>query len=587
MSIDNMLSFLYLLIAAVVAVPLFRRLKLGSILGYLCAGILIGPACLHLIGDTKDVLHFSELGVVLLLFVIGLELNPEKLWRMRTQITMLGGTQLSLCAVGIAAVVWALGFNQNTSIVIGLALALSSTAFALQLMVEKGIIGFQQGRLGFAILLMQDLAVIPILLLASYLAPIAAGEPINLWLCLGAITALLIVGRYIINPLLDLVARFGSNETMTATALLIVLGSAVLMEKSGLSMGLGAFSAGVLLANSRYRHQLEADIEPFKGLTLGLFFIAIGMTLDIDLLLDKPVALFGLALGLMLLKTAVITVLMLLAKQPLRLALPVALMLSQGGEFAFVIITQSAESGMFEESVADTVNLVVGLSMMLTVPLVAIAQYLTGPGRSNETIDQPDIDAKSEVVILGFGRFGQMTGRILSANHIPFTAIDQDPEHIKFVRQFGNKVFFGDATRLDLLNRAGIRDAQAVIVAIDETEKAVLITRLIRSNIEHIKIIARARNRLHYLSLKEAGADAVIRELYDGSLQAAEEVLGAIGYSTGQAIKTIELFKQHDNKLLERAASHHDDIDKVVEIGKEGRKELEQLFNEDNDHPAN
>ncbi len=575
-------SVLYFLIAAVIAVPLFRSLRLGAILGYLCAGMLIGPSGLHLISETQDLLHFSEIGVVLLLFVIGLELNPEKLWKMRGHITLVGGGQMLLSALAIGAVFYSVSSMISQSIVIGLALALSSTAFAVQLMVEKGVLGSPSGRLGFAILLMQDLAVIPVLLVVSYLAPTTTGEMMSPWVSLTAVVILLAIGRYAINPILDLIARFGSYETMTATALLIVLGAAFLMDGAGLSMGLGAFMAGVLLANSRYRHQLETDIKPFKGLTLGLFFIAIGMSFNVDLLVSEPLPLIALALALMLAKATLVTLLLMLAKQPWRKALPIALMLSQGGEFAFVIMTEASGSGLVPIGLAEKVNLVVGLSMMLTVPLVSLLPLLN---RRQVTTNQegPVNVSSTDVLILGFGRFGQMTGRILSANHIPFTAIEQDPEHIKFVRQFGNTVYFGDATRLDLLHNAGIGSAQAVIVAIDNAEAATEVVKLIRMNFSKVKIIARARNRMHYLKLKAAGADVMIREIYDGSLTAAEEALSAIGYSTGQAIKAIELFRKHDSDLLERAAEHYHDPEKVLQIGLEGRKELEQLFNDDID----
>jgi CPA2 family monovalent cation:H+ antiporter-2 len=574
-------SLLFFLLAAVVFVPLFRRLRLGAILGYLFAGVLIGPQVFHLVGDPESVLHFSEIGVVLLLFIIGLELNPDKLWAMRNQIGFLGGGQLLISGLLIASLCF-FHTSWQVAVVIGLGLALSSTAFAIQLMAEKGILASANGRRGFSILLMQDLAVIPILLVVQALADTPSSEAQPWWYGVFAVIALLVCGRFLLDPLLNIVARFGSRETMTATALLIVVGAAYIMYMAGLSMGMGAFIAGIMLANSHFRHQLETDVEPFKGLTLGLFFIAIGMTLNISLLIEKPLLIIFFALGLMALKTVVIMVLLYFSRVDWRSSLQLGLMLSQGGEFAFVIMSQAGTLNLVSSDIIEIVNLVVGLSMALTAPLVALVNIL--PEKKSvdiETDKMPEVEKESEILILGFGRFAQITGRILSANGIPFTALDNDPAHIKFIKRFGNKIHFGDIMRLDVLQAAGIDHAHTVLITIENGEKAVELTEIIRENYPDTYIIARAYNRVNYLKLVAAGANKVIREIFAGSLDAATETLVTLGYTTGQALKTVDTFRQHDEHLLERALEHHDDLDKVIEIAKEGRRELEELFSRD------
>ena len=580
-------GLLFFLLSAVVFVPLFRRCHLGAILGYLFAGVLLGPQVLDVIDNPESVLHFAEIGVVLLLFIIGLELNPDKLWAMRQQIALLGGGQLLICSIGIF-LFCLLHTQWSVAMVIGLALGLSSTAFAVQLMAEKGILASANGRRGFAILLMQDLAVIPILLLVQSLAqgPVAATQP--WWYGLLAVAAVLLVGRFCLNPLLNMIARYGSRETMTAMALLIVVGAAYLMYIAGLSMGMGAFAAGIMLANSHFRHQLETDIEPFKGLTLGLFFVAIGMTLNMQLLFSQPILLFSLALGLILLKTTVIAGLLHLFDVPWRSGLLLGLMLSQGGEFAFVIMAQATTLGVVSAERVELVNLMVGLSMVLTVPLVALLNKLLvkyAPRQQAEQgiagpLSKGEPEA-SEVLILGFGRFAQMTGRILAANKIPFTALDNDASHIQFIKHFGSHIYFGDIMRLDMLRAAGIGRAHTVLIAIEDGGKALALTQLIKQHYPDLYIIARAYNRVNYLKLIAAGANKVVREVFSGSLEAATETLVNLGYTTGQALKTVDLFRQHDEDLLERSLAHHDDLDKVIAIGIEGRKELEELFNKD------
>ncbi|MEM7208065.1 MAG: monovalent cation:proton antiporter-2 (CPA2) family protein [Pseudomonadota bacterium] len=576
-------SILFFLIAAVIAVPLFRRIGLGAILGYLCAGVFIGPHGMNFIDHPEAILHFAEIGVVLLLFVIGLELNPEKLWAMRRQIALLGGGQLALSAllVGVLSL-FLLAVSITHAIVIGLALALSSTAFAIQLMAEKGILASPAGRRGFSILLMQDLAVIPILFIVSSFAIGNDSQQGVGVFGIVAIGGLLLAGRYLLNPMLGFVSKYGGRDIMTAAALLIVVGSALLMQAAGLSMGMGAFIAGIMLANSSFRHQLETDIEPFKALTLGLFFIAIGMTLDIGLLLARPLALLYAALLLMTLKAAIVGILLRIGGLAWRQSLHMGLILSQGGEFAFVIMAQASGLNILPPSLAGEVTLTVGLSMALTAPLVMIYERLRCREREDEPgeIDVRDDDSP-EVLILGFGRFGQIAGRILRAHRIPFSALDKDASHIRFVNNFGNKIHFGDATRLDVLETAGLGHARAVLVAIDNPEEAENIVKVVREHHPHTTIIARARNRSSFINLRVAGADKVLREVFSGSLNAASETLIALGYSTGEAIRSAEIFRAHDVELLDRSLEHAGDMDEMIKINLQGREELEQLFTQD------
>lgn len=576
-------SVLAYLGAAVIAVPLFRKLKLGAILGYLIAGAVIGPQGFHVIEHPEEALHFAEFGVVMLLFVIGLELNPEKLWRMRGQISLLGGGQLIVSAVIIALGVFGLfEFSWQQSILIGLTLGLSSTAFAVQLMDEHGIMGQDLGRKGFAILLLQDLAVIPVLLLVGFWSPAAENaEAVIWWYGPLAIVSVLFVGRYALNPVLKIVAQSGSREVLTAAALLIVLGNAVLMQSVGLSMGMGAFLAGIILANSNYRHQLEADIEPFKGLLLGLFFIAVGMTLDLQLLVNHPVIVFALALGLMAVKVGVIAALLGGFGTNIKDGLILGLMLSQGGEFAFVVMAKAVGANLFEPTTGNFVVLVVGISMALTSPLVMLFKRLQKPVQSATVEFDSHSGEEPEVVIAGFGRFGQIVGRILAANGLKFTALDKDANHVEFVKRFGSKIFYGDAKRADLLDAAGINHARVIVVAVDEIDESMVIVKYIRHQYPELKIVARAHNRAHAYKLIDLGVHEVIRETFESSLLAAKNTLMSIGFTEGQALGKVDVFRKHDESQVHSAAKDKDDTDKLIVRSKESREELERLFKSD------
>jgi monovalent cation:proton antiporter-2 (CPA2) family protein len=575
-------SAVIFLAATVIAVPIFKKFKLGAILGYLVAGLVIGPQVMNWVNDPVTILHFAELGVVLLLFVIGLELQPEKLWRMRNQILFTGGGQLLISALVIALILhFMMAFSWSISLVIGLALALSSTAFAVQLMTEHRILKSPPGQQGFSILLMQDLAVIPILLLVENLSTSSGQSTPPWWISVLAIVAVLAVGRYLTNPFLRLVSKYGSEEVMTAAALLIVIATAVGMQEAGLSMGMGAFVAGILLANSSFRHQLETEIEPFKGLLLGLFFIAIGMNLDLSLLVSKPLFILSASVILVLVKTGIIFAILKIAKQRKTDAIRVGLMLSQGGEFAFVVMAQASGNGLLPLQISSEVTLIVGISMALTAPLVILHSLWFNSRNCPAVYDSsPDFN-EPEVLIAGFGRFGQVSGRILAANNIPFTALDKDAEHIEFVRQFGNKVFFGDACRLDLLVAAGIEHAKVILVAVDDEDDALKIAELVRKHFPDVKVIARARNRYTAVKLYNLGIKTNVREVFAGGLEAANMLLQAYGLSETEANGLIDIFAAHDKSLLETTMMQNMDFNQLIAVSKKGRQELQNLFEED------
>jgi len=584
-----LINALYYLTAAVIAVPLFKKLGLGSILGYLCAGMVLGPHILGAIHDPEQVLHFAEYGVILLLFIIGLELAPDKLWDMRLNISIIGGSQLLVTALVIGAIFWMLALTGAQSIVLGLTLALSSTAFAIQLMSEEHILASPLGRKGFAILLLQDLAVIPILILIEVVAQTGTDESAAMpwYIGVGAMLLLFLFNRFGLNYVLKLIARTNNREIMTAASLLIVIGVATLMDAVGLSMGLGAFLAGIMLANSNFRHQMESDIEPFKGILLGLFFIAVGMTLNLSLLLQYPLLMIGGAILLVVIKTLIIVGILRLRGVTFKEGFQLGLMLSQGGEFAFVVLSQASQLGVFATELAEQITFVVGLSMALTSPLVMLHRKLWGC-RSEK---QPDQDAHwdthdPEVIIAGFGRFGQIIGRMLQARHVPFTAMDKDPAHVEFVQQFGNKLYFGDLTRLDLLQSAGVAKAKILVVAVDDKEESLQMIALARAENPNIKIIARAIDRSHAYALHKLGVNSVIRETFASSIEAATDTLKNLGYSEGQAIETAQMFRKHDEALLLKSVEHMDDMGELQNLTKQGRDELEKLFEADSKNPV-
>ncbi len=600
---QSLLHAIYYLLAAVIAVPIFRRWGLGAILGYLVAGVVIGPQVLGLIFEPQAAMHLSEFGVVMLLFVIGLELNPEQLWKSRYEVGLLGGAQILLSAILIAVFLLVLFFISSPSLswqqafIIGLTLALSSTAFAVPLMEEQKIMGLPLGRKGFSMLLSQDMAVIPILLLLASWAPVANshGERLPWWVGVLTVLGMIVAARVLFNPLLKLAAKYGSREILTAAGLLIVLGVSLLMLIVGLSMSLGAFLAGLLLAQSSYRHQLAADIEPFKGLLLGLFFIAVGMSLNLKLLFAHPVMVIALAVTLMAIKIAVITLILKIRKFSCREGILLGIMLAQGGEFAFVLMASAEELNFLPTTITNYVVLVVGISMALTGPMVigfdrlirrttlqekALADMELHKESLTALAQQPN-EHKPEVIIAGFGRFGQIIGRILTANNIPYNALDRNADHIEFLKQFGVQSYYGDPARLDLLEAAGIRDAKVLVVAVDAVDESLKIVRMVSKKYPQVALIVRARDRAHVYQLVELGVTAPIREMYESSLSAAMQTLLELGFTEGQSQNTIDLFREHDQQMLEKSLLVHTNIPALIKVAEDGRRELKELFAKD------
>lgn len=569
-----------LLAAAVIAVPIFKRFNLGSILGYLVAGVIVGPYFLGFIDNPTAVLDFAEIGVVLLLFVLGLELNPKSLWKMRKKIIGLGGAQLLFCGLALAGLsMLTLSIDFKASLLIGVTLALSSTAFAIQLLKERSLLNQPMGRIGFAILLMQDLAVIPVLLSLQAMAPDPSGHMVPWWLGLLAVVITLFIGTYLLNPLLKIVAKHGNSEVMTAAALLIVLGAALGFEYAGLSMPMGAFIAGIMLANSSFRHQLEADIEPFKGLLLGLFFITIGTSINLKMLLADPWFLLTGALLLLLVKSSVIAGLIAYTGQSKLNSFRLGLMLAQGGEFAFVVMAQALSLHVLDSQITEEITIVVGLSMALNAPLLMLFERLIQRKGKEKKVDYSNVKFETnKVIIAGFGRFGQATGRLLSAKGMQFTALDKDPEHIEFLKKVGHKIYFGDATRYDLLKKAGAKQATVLLIAIDNISDSLHLAQMAKRKFPHLQIIARAHNRTHALSLMDLNVDVVIREVWESSLTAAEHTLLALGYSPAHAERMIDIFQRHDEASLLEQLEHKDDMPALMALAKANRQQMSDLF---------
>ena len=569
---DFLTQALVYLAAGVVTVAAAKKLGLGSVLGYLIAGALIGPFALNLTGDPEDVMKFAEFGVVILLFLIGLEVRPALLWSMRKTIFGLGGAQVVATALAIAGASMLFGLPWPTALAAGLVLAMSSTAIVLQTLDEKGLRQGPVGRAAFGVLLLQDLAIIPLFALL----PLLATGPVQLtssthstslianlpaWLqtiaVLAAVGAVVGGGRFVVRPVFRFIAQSRLREIFTATSLLIVVGVALLMQIVGLSPALGAFLAGVVLAESEFRRELETDIEPFRGLLLGLFFITVGATIDFGLILSKPLLLIGLVLGLMALKFVVLFALARVGGASNRLAATVAVALAQGGEFAFVLLTFTVGAGVISQTLADLLTAVVAVSMAMT-PLTVIVyeKILTRLDRKNpaETIADPTfepVDAEPDIIIAGFGRFGQVTGRLLMANGFKSTVLDADIEMIDLLRRFGRRVHYGDATRLDLLRQAGADRAKMLIVAIDDQEKAAELVERAREAFPHLTILARAFDRRHAYDMLANGADAVERETFEGALSMGVTALKALGFRAHRALRAADYFRRHDLRTFE------------------------------------
>jgi len=571
------------LAAAVLAVPVFKRLGLGAVLGYLAAGVAIGPSGFAVIDEVESTLHFAELGVVFLMFLVGLELQPARLWKLRAQVFEFGGLQVMITTLLLAPIGWALGLSPVAAIVAGLALSLSSTAFVLQILAERRALASPPGQAAFGILLFQDVAASPLLAALPLLGAARAAEAgASVWtqvgLALGVIAGLVVAGRYVLGPLFRLVTGTRIRELSAALALLIVLATAMLMEAVGLSMALGAFLAGVLLADSPYRHELEADIEPFKGLLLGLFFVAVGMSAKLGIVAAQPLQVAGLVIGLVALKAAVLVLLgRSMFKLTTRGAVDLGISLSQGGEFAFVVCSAAVVAGVFSRGVADLLIIVVTLSMVTTPLLYLLRDRLSR--QTAETQPYDAIDQQCNVIIAGMGRFGQIVGRVLRMAHVPFTALEVNPTQIDFLRRFGSKIFYGDAARLDLLHAAGASTARLLIVAVDDTEAALNIVKHARHQFPQLRILARSRNRQHTHALLAAGADRVMRETFVSSLETAQQALEELDLPDAREI--VGAFRDWDERVLAEQFAFRDDEQAMIAHARRSAEELQRLFETD------
>ncbi len=586
-----LLSTLIYLSAAVLVVPLARALGLGSIIGYLAAGIAIGPWGLRLVSSVTDVLHFAEFGVVLMLFLVGLELEPKRLWSLRRPIFGWGSAQVLGCTLLLWGGALVIGIDWRVALVAALGLALSSTAIALQVMGERNQLRSDAGQAGFSILLFQDVAAIPILALLPLLAtsgasPHGIGSPDRLFVALkslAVVAAVIFGGRLALRPLLRWIAGSRTPEIFTATSLLLVVAIAALMQVIGLSMALGAFLAGVLLAESEYRRELETDIEPFKGLLLGLFFIAVGMSIDFGVVLAQPLLILAAVAGFMLVKAVAIYGLAQLMGLPFQQRPVFTLLLAEGGEFAFVVF-QSAGPDVLPPQIASFLIATVALSMLLS-PLLLVAidrcvlpRYRVKKEPKLDEIAEPQ---EAQVVVCGFGRYGQIVGRMLLSQGVGITVLDHDPDTIEDLRQFGFRVFYGDATRLDLLRIAGVAQAKALVVAVDDIDQSLSIVDLARQHFPNVTIIARARNVTHYYKLLDRRVEHIEREVFDSSLRSARSALEALGWPPHEAREAAMAFRRVNQRIVEDAYPYHKDRSRVIAASKEGRRQFgEQMAEE-------
>lgn len=575
------------LLAACIAVPLSRKSGFGSVLGYLVAGVAIGPWGLRLITDVPTILNFADLGVVFLLFIIGLELQPSRLWVMRRNVFGMGTVQVVGTTLLLAAGGHFLGLAPIPALVAGFGLSLSSTAFVLQMLGEKQQLATSHGRAAFGILLFQDVAAIPVLALLGVLY---GGGTVDLrhagvkLLIIAAVLVLLAVtNRVVLRTVFRLVTRFGNPEIFTASALLIVIGAGLIASSVGLSMGLGAFIAGILLADSSYRHEFEANIEPFKGLLLGLFFMAVGMSVNLGLIREEPLTVLGVMAGLLFLKMAMLYGIGRIFGLPEGASRNLAYVLPAGGEFAFVLFNAAAGYQLFDQRLTDMLNVAVTLSMAATPFLVLFNERLVRPFM--EERKEPEFDRIDEpgnpVIIAGFGRFGQIVGRLLRMQEIPFTALEADAAQIETIRRFGSKVYYGDASRLELLRAAKAEQSKFLVLAIDHVEASVRTAEMVRKHFPNLTILARARNRYHAHLLREQGVELVVRETYFSSLKMAEDLLEKLGLQPQAIAHLVETFEKHDKVLLDRQFAVFRDEAKLVQTSKEAAEELELLLQED------
>jgi monovalent cation:proton antiporter-2 (CPA2) family protein len=575
-----------LLGAATVAVPLTRRFGLGSVLGYLLAGVAIGPSGLRLVSDVDQIADIASLGVVMLLFLIGLELRPKRLWVMRRAVFALGSAQVIISAGVLAGLAHIAGINLPGSIVLGAGLAMSSTAIVLPMFAEADLLQSRAGRDGFAVLLFQDLAFIPLVALVPLLAERSLPDHVpwhDVARGAAAVAVILIGGRFAVQPLIRAIGGTRTPELFTTASLLIVAGTAFVASLAGLSMSLGAFMAGVLLSESEYRHELQADIAPFEGLLLGFFFISVGMSADLALAGAHPGLLIGATAALLLAKIVVCLGLALISRQSLPNAVRFSLALPQASEFSFVLFGAAVAVGALATGSAEMATLVAAASMAATPVLFALSERFVIPRLEAEPA--PDYDtieaADAPVIICGFGRFGQIIGRVLRMHGIRFTALERNLGQVDVVRRFGNKVYFGDPTRVGLLRAAGAEQARLLIVALDHMEDVLRVVEVAHRNFPHLKIMARARNRRHAFLLMDRGVDGLVRETFYSSLKLAEDALLALGITPDEAARSVALFRDHDERNLVETHAIYRDEQQLIQSTQQATDELMALFEAD------
>jgi len=583
-------SLVYLA-AAVLAVPIARLLGLGSIIGYLAAGIVIGPFVLGLVTNAGDILHFAEFGVVLMLFLVGLELEPKRLWALRKPIFGWGSVQLFGSAALIAGLAMLVGIPWKLALVGGLGLAMSSTAIGLGTLAERNLNSTVSGQSVLSVALLQDVAAIPILGLIPVLAVLGTGTAhadgsswLNAAKAVGAILAIVFGGRLLLRPALRWIAGSKTPEIFTAASLLLVVATASLMELVGLSMALGAFLAGVLLAQSEYRRELETDLEPFKGLLLGLFFIAVGMSIDFGVVLKKPGVVALVVVAFLLLKAFVLWVMGRCMSIPPAERPVFLILLAQGGEFGFVVFQTAAGAGVIDAPTSSLLVAAVAISMLLSpLMLVAADKWWIPRLSKGRHIEMKEIDEEQDapVIIAGFGRYGQIVGRLLYANGFRATVLEHDAEQIEGVRRFGWPVFYGDATRLDLLRTAGAEKARVMVIAIDDIGQSVKVAQLVIENFPQLKIVARARNVTHYYELRNLGIEIVDRETFESALMSGRHVMELLGLEPHQSRNNTLRFRQRNIDLTEKMRPHWRDEAKLIAIAKQGRQQLEELFEQE------
>lgn len=577
-SSDFLVQAAIFLCSAIILVPLFKKLGLGSVLGYLIAGIAIGPYALMLVEDPQHVLHFAEFGVVLMLFLVGLELESQKVWELRKLLFGLGGLQVCVTMTVVALVAHALQFSWREAVIIGMGVAMSSTAIGLTALIEKKQLHTKGGQAAFATLLFQDLSVIPLFMLLAWMAPDRSAAHFDILAvtkAIGVIVLIVIASRTILRPIMRLIAQSGIREIFVAFSLLLVIGVSLAMQSVGLSMALGTFLAGMLLAGSEYRYELRLDIEPVKGLLLGLFFISVGMTVDISLVQANPLLIFGLALVIVITKVILLMGLGWLFKYPLRDQLLFGFSLSQIGEFAFVIFGVALTQHSITQQTYHMLNAIVAISMLITPVLLFIYDRFLTIQCSNPP--QDTISENNHIIIAGFGRFGQIVGRVLTARGLTATLIDNDPNQVDLTRQFGWRCYYGDASRLDVLEEAGIAEAKLLVIALNDTVATLEMAKLVKERWPQVAIIVRARSRSDAFDLRELDLHP-IRETFYSSLEAARQALLITGEGAAAATRIIRQFEKHDIEQLEATLKIRHDRKALSSVMEQARQDLKTLL---------